>query len=121
MTKAGSRHGRTAPRKSLDAVFRALADPTRRQILADLARGESSTLTLAEPHRMSLPAVSKHLGVLERAGLVKRRLVGRERRCRLVAKPLRDASVWLEFYRGFWENQFDRLAEFLKNQDKESQ
>lgn len=94
-------------------MFHALAHPARRQILADLSRGEVSTLTLAEPHRMSLPAVSKHLGVLERAGLIQRRLTGRERRCCLVARPLRDASAWLEFYRGFWDGQLDRLAAFM--------
>ncbi len=105
---------------ALDAVFQALADPTRRRILADLARGESSTLTLAMPHRMSLPAVSKHLGVLERAGLIERRLIGRERRCRLVAKPFRSASAWLEFYRRFWDDQFDRLTDFIQTTDKEA-
>jgi DNA-binding transcriptional ArsR family regulator len=120
MTESQSR-GNTYPlnAEALDAVFRALADPTRRQILADLAAGDSSTLTLAKPHRMSLPAVSKHLGVLERAGLIERHLVGRERRCRLVAKPLRAATTWLEFYRRFWDGQFDRLVDYMQQPEKE--
>jgi len=98
----------------LDGVFGALADPTRRGILARLAaEGDTSTLALAEPFDMSLPAVSKHLGVLERAGLIERRLEGRERRCRLVATPLRGAFEWLAFYERFWNFQLDRLEAFL--------
>jgi len=98
----------------LDGVFGALADPTRRGILARLAaEGDTSTLALAEPFDMSLPAVSKHLGVLERAGLLERRVEGRERRCRLVAAPLRGAFEWLAFYERFWNFQLDRLEAFL--------
>jgi DNA-binding transcriptional ArsR family regulator len=100
--------------RELNGVFGALADPTRRGILARLAlEGDTSTLALAEPLAMSLPAVSKHLGVLERAGLIERRLEGRERRCRLVAGPLRDAFDWLSFYQRFWALQLDRLEAFL--------
>ena len=110
----------TAPEsQQLDAVFGALADATRRQILARLANGAESTSALAAPFDMSLPAVSKHLGVLERAGLVERRLFGRERRCRLVVTPLVDALTWLDTQRGFWEFQLDRLAAFVQQPDKE--
>lgn len=99
---------------SLDATFAALADPTRRAILARLARGEASVTELAEPFDMSLPAISKHLTVLERAGLLAREKEGRVRRCRLIAKPLRDAARWIAFYQQFWEEQFDALAGYLQ-------
>src|SRR3954463_13733691 len=92
----------------LDDVFGALADATRRQILARLASGPASTTALAAPFEMSLPGVSKHLGVLERAGLIERQLIGRERRCQLVAAPLEDAVLWLERYRAFWDHQLSR-------------
>jgi DNA-binding transcriptional ArsR family regulator len=99
---------------ALDATFAALADPTRRALLAHLARaGETPVSGLARPFRMSLPAVSKHLSVLERAGLVLRRRDGRVRRCRLVARPMREADAWIARYRRFWEHQFDRLARYL--------
>ncbi|MGH2404263.1 MAG: ArsR/SmtB family transcription factor [bacterium] len=99
---------------SLDTTFAALADPTRRAILARLSGGEASVTTLASPHRMSLPAVSKHLRVLERAGLLTRRKDGRIHRCRLAGAPLRDAAGWLARYRQFWETQFDSLARHLE-------
>jgi DNA-binding transcriptional ArsR family regulator len=99
---------------ALDATFAALADPTRRAMLAHLARdGETPVSALAYPFRMSLPAVSKHLRVLEHAGLVVRRRDGRVRRCRLVARPMREADAWIARYRRFWEHQFDRLARYL--------
>jgi len=97
----------------LDRTFGALADPTRRAILARLAAGEASVTELAEPFQMTLPAVSKHLKVLERAGLVAR---GRERQwrpARLEAGPLRDVAEWTEQYRRFWEESYDRLDEYL--------
>ncbi len=98
----------------LSATFAALADPTRRAILRRLARGETSVTDLAKPFRMSLPAVSKHLKVLERAGLVARGRDAQWRPCRLRAKPLREAVDWLEQYRQFWEQRFDRLEEYLR-------
>lgn len=97
----------------LDRVFSALSDPTRRAIVARLAAGESSVTELAAPFAMTLPAVSKHLRVLESAGLVARDIDGRVHRCRLVAQPLDEAMTWLETYRTFWEQQLDTLAEFL--------
>src|SRR5438105_1383272 len=101
------------PHDQLDATFGALADPTRRAILARLAAGEASVTELAEPFQMTLPAVSKHLKVLERAGLVAR---GRERQwrpARLEAGPLRDVAEWTEQYRRFWEESYDRLGKYL--------
>ncbi|HEV8564118.1 MAG TPA: metalloregulator ArsR/SmtB family transcription factor [Actinomycetota bacterium] len=97
----------------LDRTFAALADPTRRAILAMLAAGEASVTALAEPFEMSLPAVSKHLKVLERAGLIAR---GRERQwrpARLEAGPLKEVAEWTERYRRFWEERYDRLDEYL--------
>src|SRR5271157_6374957 len=94
---------------SLDSTFGALADPTRRAILATLMLGRSSISELARPHRMSLPAVMKHLRVLEKAGLVTQRKFGRTRRCRLAARPLKKAEAWISQYRAFWETQFDAL------------
>ncbi|HZI21881.1 MAG TPA: metalloregulator ArsR/SmtB family transcription factor, partial [Gemmatimonadales bacterium] len=98
---------------ALDATFSALADPTRRAILARLATREASVTELARPFRISLPGVHKHLGVLERAGLVAHAKHGRVRRCRLVARPMKDAARWIERYRRFWEAQFDALAAYL--------
>jgi DNA-binding transcriptional ArsR family regulator len=98
----------------LSATFSALADPTRRAILARLAAGESSVNDLARPFRMSLPAVSKHLKVLERSGLVARSRRAQWRPCRLQASPLRDVSEWVGDYRRFWEESFDRLEIYLK-------
>src|SRR6185312_1181742 len=98
----------------LSNTFAALADPTRRAILARLASGESSVTRLAEPFEMSLPAISKHLKVLERAGLIARGREAQWRPCRLEAGPLKDASKWIEHYRRFWEQSFDRLEEYLR-------
>ncbi len=95
-------------------TFAALADPTRRAILARLALGETSVTELAEPFSMSLPAISKHLKVLERAGLITRSREAQWRPCRLDADPLKDAADWLEHYRQFWEQSLDRLAAYLK-------
>jgi DNA-binding transcriptional ArsR family regulator len=98
----------------LSSTFAALADPTRRAILARLALGESSVTELAEPFRMSMPAVSKHLKVLERAGLIARGREAQWRPCRLEAAPLQSAAQWIEEYRRFWEESFDRLEDYLK-------
>ena len=106
--------------RGLDATFRALADPTRRGILAHLSRGQASVTQLAGPYRMSLPAVMKHLRVLERAGLVSQRKTGRVRRCRLSVQPLEHAATWLAQYRAFWEKQFDSLDRYL-TQEKSSE
>jgi DNA-binding transcriptional ArsR family regulator len=97
----------------LDATFAALADPTRRAILARLASGEASVTELAEPFAMSQPAISKHLKVLERAGLVSRGRDAQRRPRRLEPKPLAQATVWLERYRRFWERRFQRLDALL--------
>src|SRR6202050_3152020 len=97
----------------LSATFAALADPTRRAIIARLAAGEASVTTLAEPFDMSLPAVSKHLKVLERAGLIARGRSAQWRPCRLEAGPLKDAVDWLEHYRQYWEQSLDRLEDYL--------
>lgn len=97
----------------LDATFFALADPTRRAILARLASGEASVAELAEPFDMTQPAVSKHLRVLERAGLITRGRDAQRRPSRLEAKPLEDAAEWLEHYRTFWEGRFQRLDALL--------
>src|ERR1700683_4769004 len=101
--------------RDLDATFAALADPTRRAILARLARGEASVTELAEPFSMSQPAISKHLKVLERAGLVSRGQDAQRRPRRLEARPRRDATRWLENYRRFWEAQFGRLDALLQD------
>ncbi|HKP25758.1 MAG TPA: metalloregulator ArsR/SmtB family transcription factor [Dongiaceae bacterium] len=98
----------------LSATFSALADPTRRAILARLTLGEASVNELAEPFEMSLPAVSKHLKVLERAGLIARGREAQWRPCMLQAGPLKDIADWVEQYRRFWEQSFDRLDEYLK-------
>ncbi len=106
----------------LDATFAALADPTRRAILARLAAGEASVTELAEPFSMSQPAISKHLKVLERAGLITRRRDAQRRPCRLKARPLGAASGWLEAYRQYWEETYRRLDSLLdemKTQDHE--
>jgi DNA-binding transcriptional ArsR family regulator len=104
----------------LDATFAALSDPTRRAILARLAKGEASVMELAEPFAMSQPAISKHIKVLERAGLVSRGRDAQRRPCRLEAAPLRDATNWLERYRDLWEARFQRLDALLDEmKDKE--
>jgi DNA-binding transcriptional ArsR family regulator len=97
----------------LSTTFGALADPTRRAILARLAAGEASVTELAEPFAMSLPAVSKHLKVLQRAGLISRSRTAQWRPCRLAPEPLKDAAGWIDDYRRFWDESLDRLAEFL--------
>src|SRR5271167_1070341 len=102
----------------LDATFSALADPTRRAILARLASGETSVSELAEPFAMSMPAISKHLKVLQRAGLIERSREAQWRPCRLAPAPLKDASEWLDRYRRFWEESFDRLEDYLRELQK---
>ena len=97
----------------LSATFAALADPTRRAILARLARGEAAVTELAAPFEMSLPAVTKHLKVLERAGLISRGRQAQWRPCKLDAQPLKAADHWMASYRRFWEGNFDRLADYL--------
>jgi DNA-binding transcriptional ArsR family regulator len=109
------------PSARLDATFAALADPTRRAILARLVSGEASVTELAEPFAMSQPAISKHLKVLERAGLISRGRDAQRRPCRIEAKPLAEANGWLENYRRIWEGNFQRLdalLDVLKTQDK---
>jgi DNA-binding transcriptional ArsR family regulator len=104
----------------LDRTFAALADPTRRAILARLASGEATVTELAEPFEMTMPAVSKHLKVLERAGLIGRGREAQWRPCRLEAGPLKDVSDWVGNYRTFWEESFDRLDDYLQElQEKE--
>lgn len=98
----------------LGATFAALADPTRRAILARLASGDASVMELAEPFKISLPAISKHLKVLQRAGLIARGRVAQRRPCRLRAAPLKEAADWVEHYRRFWEQSLDRLDEYLR-------
>ncbi len=100
---------------ALDATFGALSDPTRRAILVRLAQGEAMVTELAEPFRVSLPAISKHLRVLESAGLLEREIDGRIHRCRLAAQPMKNAAAWIEQYRAFWELQFNTLAKYLEN------
>jgi DNA-binding transcriptional ArsR family regulator len=109
MVKSSSRSA------TLDSVFSALADPTRRAIVVRLAEGEASVSELARPFDVSLPAVTKHLAVLERAGLLEHRKEGRVRHCRLVATPMRAADDWLSSYRVFWEQRFDSLVDHLKS------
>ena len=98
----------------LSSTFSALADPTRRAILARLSTGEASVQDLAKPFKMSLPAVSKHLKVLEKANLIRRSRTAQWRPCYLEAAPLKDAADWVERYRQFWEQSFDRLDVYLK-------
>ena len=110
----------TMPTDPLSLTFAALADPTRRAILARLISGDASVTELAQPHDMSLPAVSKHLKVLERAGLIERSRDAQWRPCRLKAARLKEVSEWVEEYRKFWEQSFDRLDEYLRKlQNKE--
>jgi DNA-binding transcriptional ArsR family regulator len=103
----------------LDHTFHALADPTRRAILARLASGEATVNELAEPFAISLPAISRHLKVLERAGLITRGKDAQFRPCRLEAEPLKDAYDWIDRYQQHWEERFDRLAEYLKELQQE--
>jgi DNA-binding transcriptional ArsR family regulator len=101
------------PTDHLTATFAALADPTRRAILARLSTGEASVTELAQPFEMSLPAVSKHLKVLERAGLIARSREAQWRPCQLHAGPLKNAAAWIEHYRRFWTESFDRLDDYI--------
>jgi DNA-binding transcriptional ArsR family regulator len=103
---------------ALDGTFGALADATRRGILAHLAAGETSVSELAAPYEVSLPAVSKHLRVLEQAGLIIRQKKGRVHLCRLAPQPMRNASEWLERYRRFWDVQLDSLKRYLEEEDE---
>src|SRR5258707_3203397 len=98
---------------SLNRAFAALADPTRRAIIARLASGEATVNELAEPFDITQPSISKHLKVLERAGLISRGRAAQTRPCRSEAAPLKDATQWLETYRRFWEESFDRLGDYL--------
>lgn len=108
-------HGYMQKADELDATFAALADPTRRAILARLAEGEASVTDLSQPFAMTQPAISKHLKVLERAGLISRGRDAQRRPRRLEARPLRSCSQWLERYREFWEKQFGRLDSLLRD------
>lgn len=105
----------------LDLTFAALADPTRRAILARLSHGEASVLELAEPFDMSLPAISKHLKVLERAGLISRGRDAQRRPCRLRAAPLKEVADWTEHFRRSWEESFDRLDAYLQQMPEEEE
>jgi len=105
-------------RRVLNHTFAALADPTRRRILEQLSLGDRCVTDLAKPYSMSLPAVSKHLRVLEEAGLVRRRRTGRVHQMKLEAAPMKQAARWIEEYRRFWEGSLDRLAAYLENADK---
>ncbi len=107
--------------KRLNATFAALADPTRRAILARLAAGDASVNELAEPFDMSQPAISKHLRVLERAGLISRGRDAQRRPCRIEARPLAEADAWLERYRRIWEANFQRLDALLTEMKKQNQ
>lgn len=100
--------------EQLSVTFAALADPTRRAILVHLVQGEASVTELAKPFEMSLPAISKHLKVLERAGLITRGREAQWRPCRLETEPLKDAADWIEQYRQFWEQRLDRLDDYLQ-------
>lgn len=109
--------------KVLDRTFGALADPTRRRILAQLAEGDGTVTGLAGPHRMSLAAVSKHLIVLEKAGLVKRKRQGRVHSLKLETRPMQEARAWIDKYRKFWEgnlDQFEKYLEQLQTKEKKS-
>jgi DNA-binding transcriptional ArsR family regulator len=107
--------------RRLNKTFAALADPTRRAILARLAEGDATVTELAAPFAMSLPAISKHLRVLEQAGLVARTIDGRVHRLRLVAQPLHEAAAWIAHYQRFWERQLDALADYLGGIDSQQE
>jgi DNA-binding transcriptional ArsR family regulator len=107
--------------RELDATFQALADPTRRAIISTLARGQASVTQLARPHCMSLPAIMKHLVVLQKAGIVTQKKVGRTRHCRLAVRSLKKAEAWISQYRAFWKTQFDSLDRYLAEQPKENE
>src|SRR5262245_17371124 len=103
----------------LSMTFAAIADPTRRAILARLSKGEAAVKELARPFDMTLPAISKHLKVLEKAGLIERSREAQSRPCKLRAKPLQEAASWIDHYRTFWEESLDRLDEYLKELQSE--
>ena len=105
-------------RRGLDAVFGAVADPTRRAILATLARRPATVTEIAKPYPVSLNAISKHLIVLERAGLIRRRVVGREHHCSIEPQRLREAAAWFDHYRMFWEERLDSLEQHLASRRK---
>lgn len=109
------------PHDQLSATFSALADPTRRAILARLALGETTVKELAEPFKMTAPAITKHLKVLQNAGLITQGRQAQWRPCRLEAEPLKTASNWIDEFRQFWEGTFDRLDEYLKELQKKDQ
>jgi len=111
---------RPGAKRDLDAIFAALAHPIRRAILEQLSGGDATVGDLAEPHRVSLPAISRHLRVLEQAGLIEVEPEGRVRRCQIDAVPLSAAFGWLTRYRVLWEDRFDRLAEHLEGRAKRS-
>lgn len=116
-----SRTSTSASRQRLNLTFGALADPTRRAILSRLASGEASVTDLAKPFDMSLPAISKHLKVLQRAGLVRQGREAQWRPCRLEAAPLKEIADWVEHYRIYWEQSFDHLDDYLRKiQSKEN-
>ena len=102
----------------LDRVFSALSDPTRRAMLLRLTEGEMSVMELAAPFAVSKPAITKHLKVLEKAGLLRRQVVGRVHRCRLVAQPLNAAAEWIAFYERYWNTKFDALDRYLSKTEK---
>jgi DNA-binding transcriptional ArsR family regulator len=106
--------------ETLDRTFAALADPTRRRILEHLAHGDKRVTDLAKPHRMSLPAVSKHLRVLENAGLIRRKRYGRVHELKLEVFPMKKAVQWIEEYRRFWEGSLDRLADYLEKTNEQA-
>ena len=109
-----------AYQRQLDLTFSALADPTRRAILARLSSGEASVTELAEPFKMSLPAVSKHLKVLQRAGLIARGREAQWRPCRLEAAPLEEVAEWAEHYRRFWDASYERLDDYVRQLQREN-
>ena len=109
-----TRRKRRTTERELDLVFQALSDGTRRRLLANLTRGPAMVTELAEPFAISLPAVSRHLRVLEGAGLIRRSIDGRIHRCSLAAQPLRDALEWLDRYRPFWEQTLDALSRYVE-------
>jgi DNA-binding transcriptional ArsR family regulator len=109
------------PLDRLDLTFAALADPTRRAILARLVSGDASVTEIAEPFDMSMPAISKHLKVLERAGLITRGREAQSRPCHLKTEPLKDAASWIDHYRVFWEQRLDRLEHYLREIQQEDE
>ena len=104
----------------LDVIFSALSDATRRAILQRLTKGDMSVMELAEPFDISKPAVTKHLKVLENAGLLRRQIIGRIHRCRLVPQPLSEAAKWIAFYESFWNTKFDALDKYLNETSKKN-